>query len=116
MTAQDHNKTLAIIYCLPGTGLIIVLVAVLLRKHPEDVLPLAMIPVVLLFAVLLLLIPYGLFQKRQWARISVLILAALFIWLFPLGTILTIYTWWFMHSQGAKQLYGLSSREVITRE
>lgn len=116
MTVQDHNKTLGLIYCLPGAGLIIALVAVLLRKHPEDVLPLGMIPVVLLFGVLLLLIPYGVFKKRRWARTCVLILAALFVWLFPLGTILTIYTWWFMHSQEAKQLYGLSSREVITRE
>ena len=104
MTAQDHNKTLAIIYCLPGIGLIIGVIAVLLRKRPQDVLPLEMIPVALLFAVLLLLIPYGLFKKRRWARICVLIFSALFVWLFPLGTILAAYTW-FMHSAGARQLY-----------
>jgi hypothetical protein len=111
MTPSDHNRTLTIIYCLPGGSLIIAVVAVLLRKHPEDVLPLAMIPIALLFAVLWLLIPYGLFKKRRWARISVLIFSGLFVWLFPLGTILAAYTWWFMHSQRAKQLYNISSQE-----
>jgi hypothetical protein len=111
MTAQDHNKTLGIIYCLPGACLIIAVLAVLLRKHPEDVLPLAMIPVALLLAVLLLLVPYGLFKRKRWARISALILAGLLVWFFPLGTILTIYTWWFMHSTGARQLYNITSSE-----
>jgi hypothetical protein len=111
MTAQDHNKTLGIIYCLPGAGVIIGIIAILLRKHPQDVLPLEMIPVALLLAVLLLLIPYGLFKRRRWARICVLILTVIIIWLFPLGTILAAYTWWFMHSQGAKRLYNISSQE-----
>jgi len=109
MTAQDHNKTLGIIYCLPGVALIIGLLAVLLRKHPQDVLPLEFIPVVIVSAVLLLLIPYGLFKKRRWARICVLVFSGLLVWLFPLGTILAAYTWWFMHSVGAKQLYNISS-------
>lgn len=109
MTSQDHNRTLGIIYCLPGVGLIIGVIAVLLRKHPQDVLPLEMIPVILLLAVLLLLIPYGLFKRRRWARICALVLSCMFIWLFPLGTILAAYTWWFMHSEGAKQLYNISS-------
>jgi drug/metabolite transporter (DMT)-like permease len=111
MSPEDHNKTHGIIYCLPGAGLIIGVIAVLLRKRPEDVLPLELIPVGLLLAAVLLLIPYGLFRRRRWARICVLILAALFVWLFPLGTILTIYTWWFMHSEGAKRLYNISSAE-----
>jgi len=81
------------------------IIAVLLRKRPQDVLPLEMIPVALLSAVLLFLIPYGLFKRKRWARISVLILSGVFVWLFPLGTILAAYTWWFMHSEEAKQLY-----------
>jgi hypothetical protein len=114
MAPHDHNKTLVIIYCLPGAGLIIAVIAVLLRKHPQDVLPLEMIPVVLVLAVLLLLIPYGLFKKRRWARICVLILSGVFVWLFPLGTILAAYTWWFMHSEGGKQLYSTINRSEST--
>jgi hypothetical protein len=105
MSPSDHNKTLGIIYCLPGAGLIIGIIAVLLRKHPQDILPLEMIPVVFLLAVLLLLIPYGLFKRKRWARIAVLILSALIVWLFPLGTLLTVYTWWFMHTEGGKRLF-----------
>ena len=109
MSPEDHNKTLGIIYCLPGIGLIIGIIAVLLRKHPQDVLPLGMMPVVFLLAALLLLIPYGLFKRRRWARICVLILSGLLVWLFPLGTILAAYTWWFMHSAEAKHLYNIPS-------
>jgi len=109
MSPSDHNKTLGIIYCLPGLAVIIGVIAVLLRKHPQDVLSLQMVPVVLLLAMLLLLIPYGLFTKRRWARICVLVLSCVFVVLFPLVTILTIYTWWFMHSSGAKRLYDISS-------
>src|SRR2546430_11492410 len=50
---KDHNKTLGIIYCLPGAGFIIAVVAVLLRKHREDVLTLEMMLVALLLAFLL---------------------------------------------------------------
>ena len=63
MTAQDHNKTLGIVYYLSSAGLIIGFIKAMLRKYPQDVLDLEIIRVALVLAVLLLLIPYGLFRK-----------------------------------------------------
>lgn len=117
MTPQDHNKTLGIIYgCLGGLlaiGAIVELVRVIiiekeLSKIQSDS---YLMPIILglLLLIILLSTAYGLFQKRRWARILSLVLAGLFVLLFPLGTALSVYTWWFMHSEGAKLLYTESS-------
>ena len=63
----------------------------------------------LLLTVYILTVAYGLLRRRRWARIPALILSVLFIWLFPLGTALAIYNWWFFHSEGGKQLYSRTS-------
>lgn len=44
----------------------------------------------LLLTGILLSTAYGLFKRRRWARILTLILAGLFVWLFPLGTVLAV--------------------------
>jgi len=118
MTPHDHNKTLGIIYGLLG-GLLAVLAAVELVRivtldkelnHVRsDSALLTMIIAGLILMVVLIATSYGLFKRRNWARISTLILAGLLVLLFPLGTALAIYTWWFMHSEGAKKLYLISS-------
>lgn len=38
-----------------------------------------------------------------------MLVAILIVWWFPLGTALGVYTWWFLHSEGSKQLYSSSS-------
>ena len=63
----------------------------------------------LLFMIFFLSTAYGLFKRRRWARISSLVLSALLVWFVPLGTALAVYTWWFMHSDGAKQIYKTSN-------
>jgi uncharacterized protein (TIGR03382 family) len=113
MTAQDHNKTLGIIYGVLGGLLGAVLLVIKAKtffheRSPgelEDPFLSTAVPVGLVLALLLLFTAYGLFRRRRWGRILALIVACLFIWLFPLGTLLAVYTWWFMHSEGAKQLY-----------
>jgi hypothetical protein len=117
MTPQDHNKTLGIIYGVLGglltIGALVELVRVIIiekelsRIQSDSYL----IPIILglLLTVMLLSTAYGLFKRRRWARILSLILAGLFALLFPLGTALSVYTWWFMHSEGAKLLYTQSS-------
>jgi ABC-type transport system involved in multi-copper enzyme maturation permease subunit len=119
MTPQDHNKTLGIIYGVLGglltIGAIVELVRIIiiekeLAQIQSDSSLLTLIIVCLLLTFILLSTAYGIFKRRRWARIITLILAGLFIWLFPLGTALAIYTWWFMHSGEGKHLYSKVNR------
>jgi hypothetical protein len=114
MSPQDHNKTLGIIYSFLGgilaVGALVELIRVItiekeLAKIQADSSLLTLIIIGVLLTGLLLSTTYGLFKMRRWARILTLILSGLFVWLFPLGTALAVYTWWFMHSEGSKQLY-----------
>src|SRR4051812_20399819 len=98
MTPRDHNRTLGIIHGLLGVLVVVglALAAVSeMRRHPADVAErlwwmLYMLPL----PVLQLLTAYGLFTLRKWGRILALLLSALYIWGFPLGTLLAVYTWW----------------------
>jgi hypothetical protein len=118
MTPHDHNKTLGIIYTFLGGLLTVAALVELIRvitiekeleRIRSDTFLLSLIIVGLLLTIILLLTACGLFKRRNWARISSLILSGLFIWFFPLGTALGIYTWWFLHSEGAKQIYSKTS-------
>lgn len=109
MEPQDHNKTLSIIYGLIG---IIMLIAVAVgviseaRRHPSDIIERVSWGRYLLpLSLLKLLTAYGLYSRRRWARIIALIFSAMYILIFPLGTILAIYTWWFLFSAGGRRLY-----------
>src|SRR4051812_20932180 len=114
MTPQDHNKTLGIIYsCLGGllamAALVELIRIIILEKElsrvKSDSTLLILIIIGLLLTIILLATGYGLFCRKPWARILSLVLSGLFIWLFPLGTALSIYAWWFLHSEGSKHLY-----------
>jgi hypothetical protein len=113
MTPQDHNRTLGIIYGFLGgiltlAALVELVRVIILEKELEriksDSLLQVLIPVALILTVFILFTAYGLLRRRRWARIPALILSALLIWLFPLGTALAIYSWWFLHSAGYRQL------------
>ena len=106
MTSQDHNKTLGLVHGLIGLlAFTAVIVAIILemRKATSSAFPHALyfLPIPLLQ----LLVAYALFRRRRWARIIALFLSALYVWVFPLGTALAVYTWWFLHSEGGKRLY-----------
>lgn len=114
MTPRDHNKTLGIIYGFMGSLLTVALLVELVRvtiieKELERIRSSTelqvLIVVGLLLIVFLLLIAYGLLRRRPWARMLALVPTAIFVWLFPLGTALAIYSWWFLHSKGGKQIY-----------
>lgn len=117
MTSQDHNKALIIIYSLLGSLFsILILASPFIIAHTVDDIPsqrrneqilIATIAfcVVLCLALLLLSTAYGLHRRKQWARTVALVIAVLVVWSFPLGTAFSIYTWWFLHSEGAKQLF-----------
>lgn len=114
MTPQDHNKTLGIIYSFLGGLLAVAAFAELVRvitlereleriRSSTELQLLILLGLIL--AVFLLSTAYGLLRRRRWARINALVLPALLIWLFPLGTLLAVYTWWFMHGDAARSLY-----------
>jgi hypothetical protein len=114
MTPHDHNKTIGIIYSFLGGAVAVVFCVFLVMAVKaslstsvghKDSLPLWEMGSTLFGASLLLSIAWGLFKKKRWARIFALILTGLLVWLVPLGTALAAYTWWFMHSDGGKQLY-----------
>jgi hypothetical protein len=115
MTSHDHNKTIAIIYLGLG-GLVIVGTVVMLpdlSKGFTTILSNGDDRTLIIIGLVLMLIffstAYGLFKRRRWARFSTLVLSGLMVFLFPLGTALAIYTWWFMHSEGGKLLYQRSA-------
>jgi MFS family permease len=117
MTPHDHNRTLALIYGLLGALFTIpILVSpLLISRHVDDfpsprrdkqiLIAALAFCAVLSIALLLLLIAYGLHKRKRWARITALIIAAILVLYFPLGTALGVYTWWFLHSKGGRQLY-----------
>jgi predicted neutral ceramidase superfamily lipid hydrolase len=117
MTPQDHNKTLGIIYGALGglltIGALVELIRVMTIKNELEQIQsdsyLMPITLGLVLTIILLSTSYGMFKRKRWARILSLVLAALFVLLFPLGTALSVYTWWFMNSEGAKVLYTQSS-------
>jgi Na+-driven multidrug efflux pump len=116
MTAHDHNKTLCLVYSFLSIIFILLLVAspFIINNnfgdpHSTDsgkvLVILSICGVILVIKILLLSTAYGLLKRKRWTRIPAFIMAALFVWSFPLGTALAVYTWWFMHSEGGKQLY-----------
>lgn len=114
MTPQDHNKTISIIYSFLGLGLASAAIVWLVRDLRQKDWALAVYKDALfiasaVIAICLLSTVYGMVRKRRWARVLALITTVFFVWLFPLGTLLAVYLWWFMHSDGAKQLYSKSS-------
>jgi hypothetical protein len=118
MTPQDHNKTLVIIYgflggLLTAAALVELVRVITLEREIERIRSSTelqlLILVGLILTVFLLSTAYGLLRRRRWARIHALILSALLVWLFPLGTALAIYTWWFLHSAGYRQLVSVSA-------
>jgi hypothetical protein len=57
------------------------------------------------FAVLEIVTAWGLFERRQWARVMVLVLGFLALLRFPFGTALGIYTLWVLLPASSGQEY-----------
>lgn len=119
MGPQAHNRTLGLIQGLVGilvlSGLIIA-TTLEARRRPSDAAErLVWVVYVLPLPLLQLLTSYGLFTKRKWGKILALTLSVLYVWVFPLGTLLAIYTYWFLLSESARQLYAAAPPELNGR-
>lgn len=113
MTPRDHNRTVGIAHGLVGalvlTGLA---VAVLLeaRRRPSDAAErLAWMLFVLPLPLFQLLTAYGVYTIKRWGRTLALLSCALYVFVFPLGTLLAAYTWWALFGESGRRLYGQSA-------
>lgn len=117
MTPRDHNRTLGFIHGLLG-ALVLVGLAVgavsEARRHPADAPErLRWMLYVLPLPRLQLLTAYGLFTVRRWGRVLALLFSILYVWVFPFGTLLAVYTWWVLFGETGRRLYGPGPPEEL---
>lgn len=117
MSPQDHNKTLTIIYSLLGGFFTLPLIAspwIIAksidsfpspRRGEQILIAVAAICFVLPQALLFLSTAVMLYRKRRLGRKLGLVSAVVVL---PFWPPLAIYTWWFLHSEGGKRMYGVS--------
>lgn len=109
MTPRDHNRTLGIIFGLLGIlvllGLMLAAVSELRRRPTDAAERLWWMLYVLPLPLLQLLTAYGVFNIRRWGRVLALLLSVFYVLLFPLGTLLAIYTWWALYGENGRQMY-----------
>lgn len=114
MRPRDHNKTIALAHAFFGVYFLLPFLAapwVLAknidaypspRRSDQIAIAVSVSAVLITFGTFFLSIAYGLWQRRHWARRLVLCAAVVEIFVFaPLA----VYSWWFMHSEGGRQLY-----------
>jgi hypothetical protein len=110
MSPQDHNKTLVILHSTIGAFFTIGLlsspwiIAYNLKHRDEIPIAIVVFGIVFFIALLFWCSAITMYRRRTVGRKLALIAAVValpIIW--PLG----VYTWWFMHSEGAKQMYGV---------
>lgn len=109
MTTKDHNETLAGIHLAFGAFFAFVLVAspwIIAQnfRHREQI-PLAILifGFVALMALLMFSTAIAMRRRKPFGRrLALLAVGFLIIFFWPAG----VYSWWFLHSAGAKQMYG----------
>jgi hypothetical protein len=106
VSTKDHNETLAGIHLAIGVFLVLGLfVSPWVIGHRRQIETIALIAVVLLPAALLMIsAAFTIHRKKPLGRELALWAAPL---LFMICWPVAIYSWWFMHSEGAKQMYGV---------
>jgi hypothetical protein len=111
MTAQDHNKTLVLLHAAMGAfftlGLVASpwIIAQNFRRPDKQLFAVIVFGIVLLIAILFWSTAIAMYRQKPTGRKLSLIAAVVAI---PIVWPVGVYTWWFMHSDGAKQMYGLT--------
>lgn len=109
MSTKDHNETLAGIHLAIGVFLVLGLfVSPWVIGHRRQIETIALIAVVLLPAALLMIsAAFTIHRKKPVGRkLALWSVVVLFVIFWPAA----IYSWWFMHSEGAKQMYGVKEK------
>lgn len=108
MSPADHNKTLVLLYSFLSLLFILPLVgspwiiAKSVRNSEQIPIAIAVGFALLLLASLFLATAIGLYRRKPYARKLALVSAVL---LLPLCWRMGVYTWRFMHTEGAKRMY-----------
>jgi hypothetical protein len=109
MTLQDHNKTLVIIFsAFSGLWTLVLLaspwIVAQTFRHREQI-PTALLVVGFVFLMVLLFwtTTIAMHRRKPVRKKLAMNSAAALLMFWPL----TVYIWWFMHSEGAKQMYGV---------
>jgi hypothetical protein len=111
MSPQDHNKTLVILHSALGSFFTIGLIAspwIIAQnfRRPDKALFAALVfGVVFLIAVLFWSTAIAMYRRKPIGRKLSLIATVLTI---PIVWPVGVYTWWFMHSDGGKRMYGVN--------
>jgi hypothetical protein len=110
MTTKDHNETIVGIHLLIGSIFMLGLVAspwIIARNFRDhEQIPLAIIVFGLVFLISVLMFSTAVAMRKRkpiGRKLAMFSAALLIIICWPAG----IYTWWFIHSDGARQLYRL---------
>lgn len=120
MSPHDHNRVLVLIHGLIGTfilaGLVIAAVFEVRRRPSDAAQRLAWMLYLLPLPLLQILTAFGLFTKRKWGRILALVFSVFYVWVFPLGTLLAIYTWYVLYGEAGRKLYGVTPPSDAIRD
>ena len=106
MSTKDHNETLVGIHFAIGVFLALgLVVSPWVIGHRERMQAMAIISAVLLpVALLMFSRAFALHRKKPLGRkLALWSVSVLFMVFWPAA----IYSWWFFHSDGAKQMYGV---------
>ena len=118
MSPHDHNKTLIVLYSLVCGFLALLLCAspwIITKnvsstpspRRDDQIMTVAIVMAVVISLFLLLLsTAVGLHRRKRWGRN--LALCAAVLWLFYCPPV-AVYSCWFLHSEGGKHLYGITS-------
>lgn len=120
MTFREHNRTLGILHALIGAivlvGFIIAVISEA-RRHPADALErIGWMLYVLPLPLLQFLMAYGVFTVRRWGRVLAFLFSGLYVLIFPLGTLLAIYTWWVLYGAMGRRLYSQQPPDGLNDE
>src|SRR5258706_8172004 len=106
VTTKDHNETLAGIHVVIGVFFALgVIISPWVIGHRDRILTMVVISVILLpLALLMFWTAIAMHRKKPAGRkLALWSVSVLFMIFWPAA----IYSWWFMHSEGAKQMYGV---------
>jgi uncharacterized membrane protein YhaH (DUF805 family) len=112
VSTKDHNETVVGIHLAVGIFFAFGLVAspwIIAQnfRHKEQI-PAAILIFGFVFAMALLMFSTAMTMHRQrpiGRRLALLAAGFLMIFFWPAG----VYSWWFLHSDGAKEMYGVKA-------
>jgi hypothetical protein len=114
VTTKDHNETLVGIHIVIGSVFVLGLIGspwIIARNFRDaEQIPLAIIVFGIVFLIAVLLLSTAVAMRRQkpvGRKLGLLSAAVLIIICWPAG----IYSWWFLHSDGAKRMYGVKREQ-----